>query len=196
MIGEMLKITTRLATATFKAKPDEDAFKRPATLDQLGVHYRWSSIVYDGLREGDLQVESTNVEPPSTYGVGEQMRLQAGDRAPDAPGLVGPRGETTLFNFLNVARHTVIVFNSSCATTVRAAIERYPAGQIDLVSLQPEISDEKQEDALVDAQGHAYRAYGAGDGVAIAIVRPDGVVGALLKEEEEIEVYFSRVFAI
>ncbi|KZV66553.1 hypothetical protein PENSPDRAFT_636892 [Peniophora sp. CONT] len=195
VISEMLKITTKLANATFKAKPDEEAFRRPASLGQLGVHYRWSPIVYDGLREGEPQFESTDLAPPSTYGLDEETpRLQAGDRAPDAPGLIGARGETTLFNIFNAARHTVLVFGSAHAAAVRAVVGKYPEGFVDIVTLLREGSD-KQEDALVDAQGHAYRGYAVEAGVAVAIVRPDGVVGALLKPEQGIELYFSRVFS-
>ncbi|KZV66517.1 hypothetical protein PENSPDRAFT_755633 [Peniophora sp. CONT] len=195
VISEMLKITTKLASATFKAKPDEEAFKRPASLGQLGVHNRWSSIVYDGLREGEPQFESTNLAPPSTYGLGEETpRLQAGDRAPDAPGLDGARGETTLFDIFNAARHTVLVFGSAHAAAVRAVVGKYPEGFVDVVTLLSEGSD-KQEDALVDAQGHAYRGYAVEAGVAVAIVRPDGVVGALLKPEQGVDLYFCRVFS-
>ncbi|KZV61694.1 hypothetical protein PENSPDRAFT_759264 [Peniophora sp. CONT] len=196
VISEMLKITTKLARATFKAKPDADALKRPANLGQLGVHCRWSSIVYDGLQEGDVQFDSTNPEPPSTYGGGEDARLHAGDRAPDAPGLVGPHGEAALFNIFNAARHTVLVFGSSRAAAVRAAVGKYPEGYIDVVILLPEGSSEKHEGALLDAQGHAYRGYGVEAGVAVAIIRPDGVVGALLKAEDGVELYFSRIFSV
>ncbi|KZV72963.1 hypothetical protein PENSPDRAFT_683358 [Peniophora sp. CONT] len=195
VISEMLKVTTKIASATFKAKPDDDAFKRPTHLGQLGVHYRWSSIVHDGLRVGEAQFESTNLAPPSTYGLGEKMpRLQAGDRAPDAPGLIGPAGETTLFDNFSVARHTVLVFGPSHDAAVRAAVARYPKGFTDILTLLPEGS-EKKEGALIDAQGHAYRGYAVEAGVAVAIVRPDGVVGALLKEDEGVEVYFSRIFS-
>ncbi|VDB82641.1 unnamed protein product [Peniophora sp. CBMAI 1063] len=193
VIAEMLKITTKLATATFKAKPDPEAFKRPATLGQLGVHCRWSSIVYDGLREGEVKFESTNLAPQSTYGGDGGSRLEAGDRAPDAPGLVSLRGETALFDVFHAARHTVLVFGLSRTETVRAAVEKYPEGYIVVVTLLPE-GAEKQAGAFVDSHGHAARAYGKELGVAVAIVRPDGVVGALLKADEGVEIYFSRIF--
>ncbi|KZV72944.1 hypothetical protein PENSPDRAFT_649364 [Peniophora sp. CONT] len=195
VISEMLKITTKLASATFVAKPDNEVFNRPASFGQLGVHYRWSSIVYDGLREGGLEVESTNVTPASTYGEGEQGRLQAGDRAPDAPGLQGPAGETRLFDVFNAARHTVLVFEPSIVAATRVATEKYPKGYTRVVLLLPEGADVKDGTTLVDAQGHATREYGAhAAGVAVAIVRPDGVVGALLKADEGVEEYFSRIF--
>ncbi|VDB91204.1 unnamed protein product [Peniophora sp. CBMAI 1063] len=195
VIAEMLKITTQFAEATFKANPDPDAFKRPAFLGQLGVHYRWSPIVYDGLRAGEAKFGSTNLAPSSTYGGGEGSRLEAGDRAPDAPGLVGPNGETALFDIFNVARHTVLIFSLAQAATVRAAVGRYPEGHIDVVVLLPR-GVEQQEDYLVDSQGHAFQGYGVEAGVAVAIVRPDGVVGALLKAGESVDVYFSLIFAL
>lgn len=195
VISEMLKITTKLASATFRANPDPHAFKRAANLGQLGVHSRWSSIVYDGLRQGDVQFESTNITPTSTYGEGEGSCLQAGDRAPDAPGLIDASGETTLFDIFNAARHTVLIFGHSRDTTVRAAVAEYPEGLIDVVTLLPD-GTERREGALVDAQGHAQRGYGVEAGVAVAIIRPDGVVGALLKAEEDIKGYFSRIFSV
>ncbi|VDB99016.1 unnamed protein product [Peniophora sp. CBMAI 1063] len=196
VIGEMLKITTKLATATFKVNPDPDAFKRPANLGQLGVHCRWSSIAYDGLRVGEVQFESTNLAPTSTYGGDEGTRVQAGDRAPDAPGLVGTQGETSLFDIFHVGRHTVLVFDSSRVAAVRAVVEKYPKEcGIDVVTVLPKGS-EKEEAALVDCQGHAAHGYGVEAGVAVAIVRPDGVVGALLKAEDDADLYFSRVFSV
>ncbi|VDB82631.1 unnamed protein product [Peniophora sp. CBMAI 1063] len=196
VISDMLKITTKLATATFKAKPDAEAFKRPTNLAQIGVHYRWSPIVYDGLRVGDAQFESTNLSPTSTYGSDEETRVQAGDRAPDAPGLVGSEGETTLFNLFNVGRHTVIVFDPSRTAAIRAVVEKYPKEcNIDVVTVLPKGS-EKQDGALVDSQGHAAHGYGVEAGVAVAVVRPDGVVGALLKAEDDADIYFSRVFSV
>ncbi|VDB82632.1 unnamed protein product [Peniophora sp. CBMAI 1063] len=196
VVGEMLKITTKLATATFKVNPDPDAFKRPANLGQLGVHCRWSSIVYDGLRVGEVQFESTNLAPMSTYGGDEGTRVQAGDRAPDAPGLVGTQGETSLFNIFHVGRHTALIFDPSCAAAVHAVVDKYPKEcGIDVVVVMPKGS-EKQEDAFVDSQGHAAHGYGVEAGVAVAIVRPDGVVGALLKAEDDADLYFSRVFSV
>ncbi|VDC06551.1 unnamed protein product [Peniophora sp. CBMAI 1063] len=192
VISEMLKITTKLASATFVAKPENEVFNRPASFGQLGVHYRWSSIVYDGLREGDLQVESTNVTPANTYGEGDQGRLQAGDRAPDAPGLLSRDGETRLFDVYNAARHTILVFDPSAATAARTAVEKYPKGHVEVFQILP-AGAEVQAGAFVDAQGHASREYGVKAGAAIAVIRPDGVVGALLKAEDSVEAYLSRI---
>ncbi|VDC06645.1 unnamed protein product [Peniophora sp. CBMAI 1063] len=87
VIREMLRMTTDIADRTFKLN-DPTAFSRPLALRQLGVHYRWSSIIIDDLREGDLILESTSVEPEDVYGNETPDRLHAGDRAPDAPELV------------------------------------------------------------------------------------------------------------
>ena len=46
----------------------------------------------------------------------------------------------------------------------------------------------------VDEESHAHRSYAVEAGAAIAIVRPDGVVGALLKSVYGVEKYFSKIF--
>ncbi|KAJ3502989.1 hypothetical protein NLJ89_g8635 [Agrocybe chaxingu] len=50
VVAEMLNITTGILNAT-RAAPTGDAWKRTGALMQLGVNYRWSSIVVDEPKE-------------------------------------------------------------------------------------------------------------------------------------------------
>ena len=89
VIREMLRMTSNLAQLVFKVG-DDSAWNRPLSGRQLGVHYRWSSIVLDELREGEgeLVLESTSIEPEDVYGSESTGgRIHAGDRAPDAAGV-------------------------------------------------------------------------------------------------------------
>ncbi|KZV73415.1 hypothetical protein PENSPDRAFT_297016 [Peniophora sp. CONT] len=198
VIREMLRMTTNLADKTFKDE-DSSAWERPLALRQLGVHYRWSSIVIDELREGELVLKSTNIEPEDVYGVDKPNRLHAGDRAPDAPELVNIKtGESTqLFQLLKPTHHTIVVFDPAEAEVVLALIGVYPEGSVRAIVIAPAADREVnvEVDVYTDTQEHAHRAYSAGLGVKVAIIRPDGVVGALLRECEGIKQYFAKVFA-
>jgi hypothetical protein len=47
---------------------------------------------------------------------------------------------------------------------------------------------------LEDTQGHAHASYHFDGGCDVAIVRPDGVLGAVLRSGEAVERYFERIF--
>ncbi|TFY83185.1 hypothetical protein EWM64_g823 [Hericium alpestre] len=190
VIKEMLQHTTAVARHGF---------------DKLGVHYRWSPIVVDEDLAGSSSSKQAAEEIVSTYVVKEGDRLHAGDRAHDAVGLVDIRsGETKrLFDLFRPTHHTVLIFSHSGedATPIVQLLGQYPTGSIysavifGLVFLAT--AEVQGADAsLVDERGHAYATYGAQTGTtSVAIVRPDGVVGALVKGSEGVERYFSLVFA-
>lgn len=203
VVREMLNVTHALADKTFKTENDNTAWSRPVALRQLGVHYRWSSIVLDELSEkgGAGEIKSTTIEPEDVYGAGSDGRLHAGDRAPDAPGLRYPRSgaETKLFDIFNPARHSVLVLDPLLADDVAEAVGKYASGVVQTIVVHPKGSQDvavlrSVNAVLVDGEGHAHRAYVAEAGVAIAVVRPDGVVGALLKGPDGVGKYFSNIF--
>ncbi|KAF8891790.1 FAD binding domain-containing protein [Infundibulicybe gibba] len=123
VIAEMLGVTTELLKKTFKKEHDQSAWDRTGCLLQLGVNYRWSSIVVDEQSKdyipsgddtnGDQKqvVQFDDVDP---YGKRTDGRLRAGDRAPDACDLFDPRTGTTtrLFNIFGPTHHTVVHFST------------------------------------------------------------------------------------
>ena len=51
--------------------------------------------------------------------------------------------------------------------------------------------------SLADSEGHAYRSYGFDmDGLTVAVVRPDAMIGAVATSVGGLEEYFTRVFGI
>ncbi|KZV66434.1 hypothetical protein PENSPDRAFT_92107 [Peniophora sp. CONT] len=199
VIREMLKMTSNLAQLVFKAG-DDSAWNRPLSGRQLGVHYRWSSIVLDELREGEgeLVLESTNIEPEDVYGSDTPGRLHAGDRAPDAPDLVHAETgeETKLFELFKPIYHTILVLDPAVLDDVLAVTGKYPDGSINVVVIAPQDSQTSSAkvEVYTDTRGHAHRAYSAGLGVKVVVVRPDGVVGGLLKGSEGVKKYFDKIF--
>ncbi|KAI0056069.1 hypothetical protein BV25DRAFT_1921304 [Artomyces pyxidatus] len=201
-VKELLEHTTALLNKMFdrKRKVDEPAWGRPVTMNQLGVHYRWSSIVLDERATR----ESADVHA-SAYRTEYSDQLRGGDRAPDAPGLVDCKtgALTRLFDVFKPTHHTVIVFaNGHDCTEAITALGKYPQGLVRCVMIYPQSSSVLDDVAggnlaVHDRDGHAYAAYAAGGPllpVTIAIVRPDGVIGALVGGETGIEKYFSAIF--
>ncbi|VDB99722.1 unnamed protein product [Peniophora sp. CBMAI 1063] len=202
VIREMLRLTNDMANRAFKSTTmDTSAWQRPNALRQLGVHYRWSSIVRDELKEGEQNgLTSTIVEPEDVYGTDSPDRLHAGDRAPDAPELVDLKtGESTqLFKILKPTRHTILILDSTFTEAVYSLLTSYPKDSIRIVVALPQGQNAEEtitnHDVYVDTQENAHRAYGSSAGVSIAIIRPDGVVGGLLKGADGVQKYFAKLF--
>ncbi|EGO22060.1 hypothetical protein SERLADRAFT_416705 [Serpula lacrymans var. lacrymans S7.9] len=200
VIAEMLKVTTELLDDTAKADRSTtgSAFKRDPSMYQLGVNYRGSSILVD---EQDLL--ENEVDP---YGLVTEGSLQAGDRAPDSTGLhvVGPpdeEGITRLFAVFKPWFHTALIFtkDSSDVRMLTSALRRYPQGTIRCVVLSPRGSSVSRAAAgdlhLVDGEGHAFKWYNVPEeGGRVVVVRPDGVVGAIVHGVEGLHRYFELIF--
>ncbi|KDQ10915.1 hypothetical protein BOTBODRAFT_35858 [Botryobasidium botryosum FD-172 SS1] len=213
IIAEMLNISTKLldkyqftigstvSSATLNAAADP--WLRDQKLRQLGVNCRWSPIVVD---ERTPAVEG---QVNDVYGV-EAGVLRAGDRAPDASGLIDVSSvtTTTLFGEFSSTSHTVLVFaeqDGSIALPILRKLAPYSA-QVSpnsslvqsIVILPSTLASHSCEGSsgkmLVDREGHAYDAYAIKDEGYVVIVRPDGVVGAIVKGVDGIEKYFSGVF--
>ncbi|KZT68269.1 hypothetical protein DAEQUDRAFT_728082 [Daedalea quercina L-15889] len=198
VIAAMLQKSTRLFDAMRKSK--EEGWKRGGDLRQLGVNCRWSSIVVDERTPKPEDSESVN-----PYGSGTDGDLRAGDRAPDAPGLVPVHGGETmsLFGIFHPYHHTVLLFNLPTQETERVvdAAKKYPANTIKAVSILPQGTPDseavRQTDlVLVDGEGHAFAAYQVSPQKAtIIIVRPDGVTGGIVYGSDGLEKYFRVVFS-
>lgn len=193
VISEMLNITTGVLNKMREAPTIEGAMKRETRMNMLGVNYRTSPIVGD---------EFTQTELMDAYGVLEEGVLVAGDRAPDATGLVVATSgaETKLFDVFNATCHTVLAFTPdvSTATNIPIVLGRYPMDVIRLVVVLPQGSKgtaAAQAEVVIDHSGHAYRAYLAvGVEQKVVVVRPDGVAGAIVRGVEGVKAYFDKIF--
>ncbi|KAA1469846.1 hypothetical protein DENSPDRAFT_646738 [Dentipellis sp. KUC8613] len=210
VIKEMLLRTTAIlddTIATSKTKGGA-TWKRSTKMNQLSIHYRWSPIVVDEEVE-KLHLtdkEQAEAETGSTYDVQDGDRLRAGDRAPDAPGLVDVRtGETKrLFDIFGPAWHTILIFangdDKMLVTPVIEWLSRYPKELLQTVVVRSQSSSPDTAGAglvVQDKQGHAYGAYGAAlTSSSVAVVRPDGVIGALVEGRAGVEKYFSGIFGV
>ncbi|PBK78586.1 hypothetical protein ARMSODRAFT_1011146 [Armillaria solidipes] len=139
VITQMLHATTQLYTHTVaKEKPvdapekdtkeDEKAsgwFRwRNTALEMYGINYRYSQII---LEERDTKPQDPEDILAHAYsGYEGRGSLRAGDRAPEAPGLVGKEGETTLLKLFKPSVHTVLVFASERDVLVEEAVKALP----------------------------------------------------------------------
>ncbi|KZT67147.1 monooxygenase [Daedalea quercina L-15889] len=198
VIAAMLQKSTRLYDAMRKS--EEEGWKRGGDLRQLGVNYRWSSIVVD---ERTAKPESADSVNP--YGSGTDGDLRAGDRAPEAPGL-GPvvGGEaTSLFSVFRPDCHTVLLFNlpAQDAEQMIQATKKYPTGLVKTAVIFPQGTSNPEvvgqpDLAFVDSDGHAFAVYQVSpEKPAIVIVRPDGVIGGVVYGSDGLSKYFRGVFS-
>lgn len=197
----MLGRTTAVLNQTIQKQEDAaDPTQgvRPKILHQLGVNCRWSPIVVDE------QPEAQDVKNAGAYLAEDPTVLYAGDRAPEAPGLlvVGAAvAETTsLFSVFGPTHHTVLLFATAAEDTalVLRALDGYPEDIVKKVAILPK--DDAQTPVpgadltLVDRDDYAYEGYPpVSKGYAVIIVRPDGVVGAVVKGAAGVKRYFGAV---
>lgn len=201
MVQETLGIYKDLLDAVSKGTGSQKS--RAEYLKQLGINYRWSALVRDERQPIDKQ---QTLDELDVYGARGGDVLRAGDRAPDAPGLVevteGGR-VTRLFDVLQVTCHTVLVFTRDTAKvqSVVEAVSSMPSGAVAAAVVYPQGSSTTPPatDAyrvFVDSEAHAYRFFGASaDATTVFVVRPDGVVGGIVFGEEGVRKYFEGIFS-
>lgn len=173
---------------------------RAEYLKQLGINYRWSALVHDERQPVDKQ---QTLDELDVYGVRGGDVLHAGDRAPDAPGLVEGERVTRLFDVLQVTHHTVLVLTNDTAKvqSVVEAVGSVPKGTVAVAVVYPQGSTAAppETDAysiFVDSETHAYRSFGApADETTVFVIRPDGVIGAIVFGEEGVRKYFEGIFS-
>jgi hypothetical protein len=197
VISEMLELTTSLLNETM-ATGHLTAGRSPKIF-MLGINCRFSSIVLD---EFTPPVEG---KPVNAYGVLDEGHLEAGDRAPDAPELLHIQLEksdvTTLFNIYRPWYHTIIVFAPSLtdAFPILAALEydkNVVRSAVVVPSTAPAAHVASPADVvLLDQEGHAYAAYLVeATQTKVFVIRPDGVIGAIVHGAEGAKRYFSKIF--
>ncbi|KAH9829717.1 monooxygenase [Rhodofomes roseus] len=205
VIAAMLQESTALLNALQTSKTsgkDDTAWKRERLLKMLGINYRWSSIVVDERAEKPK-------EPVDVYGGETGGDLRAGDRALDAPGLVvidGSGDQQATLSFFSIFRpmyHTVLLFtpDGSVVQPILEELKRYPTGSVKTVVVYPrdaaDVSTVVEADfTAVDNEGHAYAAYGVSiERPATVVIRPDGVVGAIVFCLDGLKAYMTAVFS-
>ncbi|EIW79275.1 FAD/NAD(P)-binding domain-containing protein, partial [Coniophora puteana RWD-64-598 SS2] len=212
VISQMLRLTTeslngtinadRTRTATSFTRTPKSARPTPSPLNlwhglMLGINYRGSRGVIDDwpIDKGELGSDP--------YGYLSTGSLHAGDRAPDSRGLISypDHNQHTLFGIFRSYHHTVLIFipQESKAESVVCALSGYPKHLVRVVVIHPQPGTGSVEGAdlqLEDKEGHTLTNYGVSrdDSLRIAVVRPDGVVGDLVKTEESMKHYFDFVF--
>ncbi|KAF4588937.1 hypothetical protein EYR40_010492 [Pleurotus pulmonarius] len=196
VIKEMLSITTATFDRVMLGKVT-DQLKSSFDLRQFGVNYRWSSIVVD---------DAPDLSPIGTYDA-VSGRPQAGDRAPEVPGLISPNmGETptSLFRILKSFRHTILIFADSEEEAVPFVnvIQEAPAGLFYSTAILPKSTvsvpahrQETELQLLIDRDGHAYQAYLPGEKRRAFIIRPDGMVGAVVCDVLGLHRYSQIIFS-
>ena len=206
VVAEMLNLTSKILKATIDKPSSEAGWKRTGNLNQLGVNYRWSSIVVD--QSTDSVTGPGGREAHLAYDVEANGVLRAGDRAPDAPGLVKVNfdnqksGESTrLFKLLSPTYHTVLIFAEAADVhaILQAGIAKFPKEFVRVVVLlragTTKVIQDAAYDVFEDRDGHAYDAYKGAEGAnGVVIIRPDGVTGAIVKDADWVERYFRGIF--
>jgi hypothetical protein len=207
VIAAMLNKTTDLLNQVFPlgGKITFDKFSRSTDLDMLGISYRGSPIVLDErtLDDGSIYNAYGNTDG--------ELILRAGDRAPDTPGLVSLQKQSTLafFDIFRPTYHTILVFGSDAITRVQAVsniLKEFPADSFRIVACLSKTSNSELTDTtkgglgqapvvVKDGEGHAYGTYLlTNQESGIFVVRPDGVLGAIVESVEGLERYLKLVF--
>ncbi|GLB41779.1 putative FAD binding domain containing protein [Lyophyllum shimeji] len=206
VIREMLSRTTKMLKRTF-TEGTNDAFNRTGGLLQLGINYRWSSLILDERKQyeddefSDFDFGDVDDEPKAqpidldAYGGRIDGIIAAGDRAPDATGLVDlsrlsesrPSTRRHLFSIFGPSYHTVIIYApapAQCQTLFRM-LKKCPPNTVRSVVIVPRghsvpAACQGADAVFEDRDGHAYAGYGIVDDWGVVVVRPDGVVGAIV----------------
>ncbi|KAK0188577.1 FAD binding domain-containing protein [Armillaria mellea] len=194
VIAAMLNKTSEILTKTFTDGGTGQTlvgWNRGYELRQFGVNYRNSSIVVD-----ETPVEGDETVDP--YRSGNDGTIRGGDRAPDAPGLVFVNDrthKTSLFEIFGSSYHTVLVFSGD-HTAVLDTLKYYPAGIIKSAVILPQATTSiiSADYIVVDGDGYAYKHYNmVGKLTKIVVVRPDGMIGGLVRDVYGLKQYFNGI---
>jgi hypothetical protein len=198
IIASTLQFTTHLLNKTVEADRVAQAksWRRGEEAYMLGVNYRGSRILVD-----EFGCES-EVEVVNPYGYLNDDAVRAGDRAPDSPGLKVVSGlnesSTRLFDIFKPAHHTILVFTANREYVSTVVSVSTPVPIFRTIVVRPQNSADVvgaggADIEVVDSEGHAYRSYGVGKGSRTIVVRPDGVVGAIVSGVEGVKKYFGLI---
>lgn len=218
VIAKMLEQVAGIQSKVKEQTDPASGLSRSQELMMMGINYRWSSLVVE---QRSSAADKPTVEDLHAHSYCGWAGLpQAGDRAPDASGLIitpatsdtTPRGEnmTTLFDVFRPDRHTVLLFVNSeerlILAELQAALGLFSRDTVQtlVISRQREVisyltSVSTFHAVALDEQGYATAAY-LGDSstssssVLGAVVRPDGFIGAFVKDAGGLQEYHSKIF--
>jgi hypothetical protein len=176
----------------------------PPDFTQLAVHCRGSPIVIDELSE-----EYVDSKPAHGPMLGKALR--AGDRAPDAPVALLNAKRKTLFDIFSPSSHTALLFLGHdslphAANEIMSAL--LPARRRGLVrtvlvmhssaSLFDATRPLDVDEMVEDWEGHVALGYAPErlGAIAVAVVRPDGVIGAFVRTANGVRQYLNIVFTM
>ncbi|CDO69064.1 hypothetical protein BN946_scf184992.g13 [Trametes cinnabarina] len=212
VVNQMLATTNalyqRLAAYTSKGAGVQSAdpqaallqWHNVATLSQLNINYRWSSIVHDARGNGGIDDWALRARAFEGY---PNEPVHAGDRAPDAPAIFDASGQRTqLHDIFKPMIHAVVVFTTGVGDaekidSVIQTVRALPKGTCQIVLLGRDTLPEPRDGVATykDAEGHAFAAYHIEEGrVTVVAVRPDGYVGAFVHDAAGVQTYFSHIF--
>lgn len=201
----MLNKTTALMRDVFPLKGTMPplSFDRDGDLHMLGVNYRGSPIVLDERIKGEEGKEGEY----NAYGDGEATGkydtvLRAGDRAPDSPGLIVVKSgeKKTLLDIFHATHHTILIFGSH-GQGLSSILDKFkfPKDIFLSVIIVPKGGDGASGSAsgvddrvlvVEDSEGYAYKYYMLPEQESgIVVVRPDGVIGAIVNDADGVERY-------
>ncbi|KAG1734178.1 FAD binding domain-containing protein [Suillus lakei] len=198
VISEMLEMTTSILNKAITS--GDVSIGRTPILFMLGINCRFSSIALDEF------VAPVEGKPINAYGVLDEGHLEAGDRAPDAPHMLqvgcAESDVTTLFGLYRPWYHTILVFAPSLAdaTPILGALEICDKSVVRSAVVLPSLASvtpfaSPDDLVLVDQEGYAYSAYLMEAGqTKVFVIRPDGVIGAIVHGAEGVKKYFSKIF--
>lgn len=162
----------------------------------FGINYRFSTLVVD---ERDTQPLDNQVARARAYEGYDGAPVRAGDRAPEAPGLVHLDGtETSLFKLFKTNLHTILVFSAAdreqVVNEILHASEGYPGDIVQTILISDGSAKNFEVLTFIDRDGYARDAYSVrGNEVDVVVVRPDGIIGALAVDASGLARYFSKV---
>ena len=203
IIAEMLGKTTQLFNKSMEKSGDTTISLSKFEMTQLGVNYRGSSII----GEDDIR-GTTTTDKVSGYNKDSETAACPGDRAPEVPSLISATGEhkrETLFDIFSASHHSVLVFakkyEEDLALALSSVIKRLPENTVRSVLILPSESNINEQsvvydEVFIDSGGYGPSSYGLpGDQSYCVVVRPDGVVGARVREVAGVERYFQKIFS-
>ncbi|KAJ7647809.1 FAD binding domain-containing protein [Roridomyces roridus] len=205
VVAQMLHATSALYTHVVREvkdggiptqKPDEDEKQsgwfrwRNSALEMYGINYRYSPMIVEERYTSPQSEEDMKARAYEGYeGLGT---LRAGDRAPEAPGLVLDGAETSLFALFQPSKHTVLFFVPDKQTAVDGILE--VAGACPEGTVQTFVVS-KDSGTLIDRDGHAFSSYRVVKGINVVVVRPDGFIGCIVASEAGLKLYFEGIFS-
>ncbi|KAH7872212.1 FAD binding domain-containing protein [Lentinula edodes] len=197
VIAQMIYATTQLYTHTDSTKSGWFRWRNTA-LEMYGINYRFSSIVYD---ERDASSPDSQTALAHAYtGYEGSGTLNAGDRAPEAPGIIQGGQVTSLMDLLRHNLHTVLIFGNNykeAQAVANVLEERYiiPIQVFAIINNSEHGMENEKMGVLHDSEGHAHAAYlvDGTQGLVVVIIRPDSFIGGIFKEPEGVSGYFNKI---